>query len=124
MRRGRTDYLVAVDSEAQVRAVQPNFGLLRRVECRGVMVTAVADDEADHDVVSRFFAPAAGVDEDPVTGSAHTTLAPYWSAHLGRDRLRYHQASARGGELEVALVGDRVEIFGQAVTTMRGELAV
>ncbi|MEZ5245000.1 MAG: PhzF family phenazine biosynthesis protein [Acidimicrobiales bacterium] len=124
VRRGRTDYLVAVDSEAQVRAVKPNFGLLRRVECRGAIVTAVADDEADYDVVSRFFAPAAGVDEDPVTGSAHTTLAPYWSAHLGRDRLRYHQASARGGELEVALVGDRVEIFGQAVTTMRGEFAV
>ena len=88
------------------------------------MVTAIADDGADYDIVSRFFGPAVGIDEDPVTGSAHTTLAPFWSAHLGRDRLSYHQASARGGELEVAMVGDRVEIFGQAVTTMRGELLV
>ena len=120
----RTDYLVALDSEAQVRAVNPTFGLLRRVDCRGVMVTAAADPDADHDVVSRFFAPAVGLDEDPVSGSAHTVLAPYWSGRLGRDRLRYHQASARGGELEVSIVGDRVEIFGQAVATMRGELAL
>jgi len=124
VRRGRTDYLVSVESEAEVRALKPNFGLLRRVDCRGVMVTAEADDESDYDVVSRFFAPAVGVDEDPVTGSAHTTLAPYWSARLERSRVRFHQASARGGELEVNLVGDRVEIFGQAVTTMRGELFV
>jgi PhzF family phenazine biosynthesis protein len=123
LRRGRTDYLVPLASEAAVRSVKPTFSLLRLVDCRGVIVTAPADEGADYDVVSRFFAPAVGVDEDPVTGSAHTTLAPYWSGQLGRDRLRYHQASARGGELEVGIVGDRVEIFGQAVTTMRGELA-
>ena len=122
LRRGRTDYLVALGSEAAVRAIRPTFSLLRRVECRGVMVTAPADETADYDIVSRFFAPAVGVDEDPVTGSAHTTLAPFWSAELGRTKLRYHQASARGGELEVTIVGDRVELFGQAVTTMRGEL--
>jgi len=124
VRRGRTDYLIALESEAEVRALRPTFGLLRRVECRGVMVTAPADEGNDYDIVSRFFAPAAGVNEDPVTGSAHTTLAPYWSARLQRERLRYHQASARGGDLEVAMAGDRVEIFGQAVTTMRGELLV
>ncbi|MEQ8840269.1 MAG: PhzF family phenazine biosynthesis protein [Acidimicrobiales bacterium] len=124
VRRGRTDYLVAVDTEAEVRALRPNFNLLRRVDCRAVVVTAPADEASDHDVVSRVFAPAVGIDEDPVTGSAHTTLAPYWSARLMRDRIRYHQASARGGDLEVTVVGDRVEIFGQAVTTMRGELLV
>lgn len=124
VRRGWTDYLVELGSEAEVRALAPNFSLLRRVECRAVMATAAADDGAEHDIVSRCFAPAVGVDEDPVTGSAHRTLAPFWSARLGRDRLRYHQASARGGELEVGMVGDRVEIFGQAVTTLRAELMV
>jgi PhzF family phenazine biosynthesis protein len=122
VRRGRTDYLVALESEAALRRLSPNFGLLRRVECRGVIVTAPADEDADYDIVSRFFAPGAGIDEDPVTGSAHCTLAPYWSARLDRDRMRYHQASARGGDLEVARVGERVEIRGQAVTVMRGEL--
>ncbi|MEM7142848.1 MAG: PhzF family phenazine biosynthesis protein [Actinomycetota bacterium] len=124
VRRGRTDYLIEVESEAAVRAVRPVFSLLRRVDCRGVIVTARADDAADHDVVSRFFAPAVGVDEDPVTGSAHCTLAPYWCARLERDTVRFHQASARGGELEITRVGERVEIFGQAITTLRGELVV
>jgi len=122
VRRGWTDYLVALESESAVRSLSPNFGLLRRVECRGVIVTAPADDDTDYDVVSRFFAPAMGIDEDPVTGSAHCTLAPYWSARLNRERMRYHQASARGGTLEVARVGERVEIRGQAVTVMHGEL--
>ncbi len=122
VRRGRTDYLVALERADDVLALKPSFGLLRRVDCRGVIVTAPAGPDADHDVVSRFFAPAIGVDEDPVTGSAHRTLAPFWSARLERNRLRYHQASARGGDLEVTMVGDRVEIFGQAVTTMRVEL--
>jgi len=124
VRKGRTDYLVLLENEAAVSAVRPTFSLLRRVDCRGVMVTALADNGADYDVVSRFFAPSAGVDEDPVTGSTHTTLAPFWSARLGRNRLRYRQASARGGELEVTVVGERVEIFGQAITTMRGEILV
>ncbi|MDW3219036.1 MAG: PhzF family phenazine biosynthesis protein [Acidimicrobiales bacterium] len=122
VRKGRTHHLVALDDEAAVRAVRPTFSLLRRVECRGVIVTAPADADADHDVVSRVFAPAIGIDEDSATGSAHCALGAYWSARLERDRLRYHQASARGGELEVTRVGDRVEILGQAVITMRGEL--
>ena len=124
VRRGRTDYLIAVDDEETVRRLRPHFGLLRRVECRGVIVTAPAAPGARYQVVSRFFAPRAGVDEDPVTGSAHCTLAPYWSARFQRDRLTYHQASARGGDLEVTRVGDRVEIVGQAVTVLRGELLV
>lgn len=124
VRRGHTDYLIALEREDDVRSLKPSFSMLRRVECRGVIVTAPASPDGAHDVVSRFFAPAVGIDEDPATGSAHRTLAPFWSARLGRDRLRYHQASARGGDLEVAMVGDRVEIFGQAVTTMRGELLV
>jgi predicted PhzF superfamily epimerase YddE/YHI9 len=124
VRPGRTDYLIALGSEPEVRARAPIFDLLRLVDCRGVMVTAPADENADYDVVSRFFAPAVGVNEHPVTGSAHCTLSPYWSARLQRDRLRFHQASARGGILEVHRVGERVEIFGQAVTTMRGELLV
>lgn len=122
--RGRTDYLIGLETAADVRAVKPTFSLLRRVDCRGVMVTAPSEEGAGHDVVSRFFSPAVGVDESSVSGLAHTTLAPFWSARLGRDRLRFHQASARTGELEAALVGDRVEIFGRAVTTMRGELLV
>lgn len=124
VRQGRTDYLVSLDDEAAVRAISPNFGLLRRVDARGVIVTAAAEDESPYDVVSRFFAPSVGIDEDPVTGSAHCTLAPYWSARLEQDRLLYHQASARGGELEVARIGERVEIRGRAVTTLRGELLV
>ena len=124
VRKGRTDYLVALEDEAAVRAIRPTFSLLKRVECRGVSVTARADAGADYDVVSRFFAPAVGIDEDPVTGSAHCTLASFWSARLEQDRLRYHQASARGGELEVTRVGDRVELVGQAVITLRGEIMV
>lgn len=122
VRKGRTDYLVAVATEATVRALDPTFALLRRVDCRGVIVTAPADADTDADVVSRFFAPAVGIDEDSVTGSAHCTLAPYWFARLEQDRLRCHQASARGGDLEVARVGDRVELSGRAVTTLRGEI--
>jgi PhzF family phenazine biosynthesis protein len=122
VRRGRNDYLVPVDDEATVRGLRPHVGLLRRVDCRGVIVSAPADPGARHQVVSRFFAPGAGIDEDPVTGSAHCILAPYWSARFQRDRLRYHQASARGGDLEVTRVGDRVEIVGRAVTVLRGEL--
>ncbi|MDG2026084.1 MAG: PhzF family phenazine biosynthesis protein [Acidimicrobiales bacterium] len=125
VRKGRAStYLVALADEVAVRRVRPTFSLLRRVDCRAVAVTAAADDGADYDVVSRFFAPSIGIDEDAVTGSAHCMLAPYWSARLQQDRLKFHQASARGGEMEISRVGESVEIFGQAVTTMRGEFAV
>jgi predicted PhzF superfamily epimerase YddE/YHI9 len=122
--RSRFDYLVELADAAAVRRVAPDFGALRRVEARGVIITAPSDMESGtgSDFVSRFFAPAVGVDEDPVTGSAHCCLAPWWVARLGRDRLVGYQASARGGIVRVALRGDRVLLAGQAVTVLVGEL--
>ncbi|MEI6246874.1 MAG: PhzF family phenazine biosynthesis protein [Acidobacteriota bacterium] len=119
--RGGTDYLVEVDTEATVRDLHPDFQRLVGVECRGVTVTAASVDGAC-DFVSRFFAPKVGVNEDPVTGSAHCRLVPYWSARLGRVEMLAHQVSARGGVLLVKLDGDRVRMGGQAVTIVRGEL--
>jgi PhzF family phenazine biosynthesis protein len=119
--RNRFDYLVEVDSAERVRSIRPDHGRLRKVEARGVIVTARADDGV-HDFISRFFAPRAGVDEDPVTGSAHCCLAPWWEAKLGRDMLSGFQASSRGGTVHVRRRGDRVLLRGQAVTVMRGEL--
>ncbi|MFT5204061.1 MAG: PhzF family phenazine biosynthesis protein [Candidatus Aldehydirespiratoraceae bacterium] len=124
VRQGRSNYLIAIETEKEVRNLTPVFNLLRRVTTNGVIVTAPADADRVYDVASRFFHPGIGIDEDPVTGAAHCTLSSYWSARLERDRLRYVQVSARGGELEVARVGERVEITGQAVTTMRGEILV
>ena len=115
------DYIVEVESEEVVRSMKPNFTLLELVEARGVMVTARADD-SKFDFVSRFFAPAAGVLEDPVTGSAHCCLTPYWAAKLNKNEMVGYQASARGGVVKVALRGDRVWLYGQAVTVLRGEL--
>jgi predicted PhzF superfamily epimerase YddE/YHI9 len=119
--RSQFDYLVELKSEADVRALAPDFTRLRQVETRGVIVTARAEQGA-FDFVSRFFAPAAGIDEDPVTGSAHCCLAPYWSALLGKSSFAAYQASRRGGVLRVRLVGDRVRLGGQAVTVLAGEL--
>ncbi len=121
--KNRMDYLVEVGSEAEVLAITPDFGRLRRVPVRGVIVTARASG-SDCDFVSRFFAPLAGVDEDPVTGSAHCALAPYWAAKLGRADLVGRQASARGGIVRVRAKGDRVVIAGQAVVVLRGDLTV
>ena len=115
------DYLVQVESEDAVRKVQPDFGRLRRIDSRGVIVTSTSAVEAD-DFVSRFFAPAAGIDEDPVTGSAHCCLAPFWSRLLKKDDFMARQISARGGVLKVRLDGKRVRLSGQAVTVLRGEL--
>lgn len=115
------DFLVRLESAEAVRAVRPDFGRLRGVEARGVMVTAESDDGI-HDFVSRFFAPQSGVDEDPVTGSAHCCLAPFWANILGRNELAGYQASERGGTVRVRLEGDRVKLRGRAVTVMRGEL--
>ena len=120
--KNRTDYLVEVESEDVVRGLTPDIPLLRTVPCRGVMVTSRADAD-DHDFVSRFFGPLVGVDEDPVTGSAHCCLGPYWAAKLGKTELVGFQASARGGIVRVRVEDDRVHLGGQAVTVLRGELA-
>jgi PhzF family phenazine biosynthesis protein len=118
----KMDYLVEVDSEEQVREMKPDHSQLRKINIRGVIVTAKAQS-GDYDFVSRFFAPGAGVDEDPVTGSAHTALTPYWSEKLGKNEMIAYQASARGGLLKVAERCGRVEICGQAVTVFTAELS-
>jgi PhzF family phenazine biosynthesis protein len=116
------DYLVEAESEKAVRDVTPNFGLLRAMNVRGVMVTSRAGT-AKYDFVSRFFAPGSGIDEDPVTGSAHCCLGPFWSKRLGRNELVAYQASKRGGIIRVRVADERVYLSGQAVTILRGELA-
>ena len=114
-------YLIETARDADVRAMQPDFALLGRLPVRSVIVTARSADP-QFDIVSRYFAPGVGVNEDPVTGSAHCTLAPYWAAKLGKQELLAYQASARGGALRVKLAGERVLLYGQAVTVLRGEL--
>jgi PhzF family phenazine biosynthesis protein len=121
--QSRFDYLVELDSEAAVRGLQPDLAALRKLDARGVIVTS-RSEQPEFDFISRFFAPAAGVDEDPVTGSAHCCLTPYWAARLGRNDLTGYQASARGGVVKVRLEGDRVRLAGGAVTVLRGELTV
>jgi PhzF family phenazine biosynthesis protein len=121
--RSHFDVLVEAASEAEVRQLRPDLGRLMAVEARGVIVTARAEEGAEYDFVSRFFAPRVGVNEDPVTGSAHCVLAPYWAAKLGRDELVGFQASRRGGTVRVRSAGDRVHLGGRAVTVLRGELA-
>lgn len=115
------DFLVEMPSERAVREAHPDIGMLQRAQARGVIVTARAAS-GDYDFVSRFFAPACGVDEDPVTGSSHCCLAPYWARRLGKDELVGYQASARGGAVRVRVLGDRVILGGQAVTVFGGEL--
>lgn len=119
--RNRSDYLVELASEAQVRALAPDLTALERLDARGFMVTSRATT-AGFDFVSRFFAPHVGVPEDPVTGSAHCCLGPYWAAKLGKNELVGYQASRRGGVVRVRPEGERVKLFGQAVTVMRLEL--
>ena len=119
--RNRFDYLVEVDTQATVERLTPDFTLLKEMKARGTIVTARADIEGI-DFVSRFFAPRTGVDEDPVTGSAHCCLGPYWQRRLGRDAFTARQVSERGGLVKVAVRGERVTLSGQAVTVLRGEL--
>lgn len=116
------DYIVVVKDEATVRNLQVDFRQLSQVDARGTIVTAIADPTSDYDFVSRFFGPAAGVDEDPVTGSAHCALVDYFSQKLNRNKLTGYQASARGGIVEVEKQGDRAILSGQAVTIIRGAL--
>jgi predicted PhzF superfamily epimerase YddE/YHI9 len=122
-KRNRMDDLVELDSPAAVRAITPDFARLAALPARGVIVTARSDDPR-YDFVSRFFAPAVGVNEDPVTGSAHCCLGPYWAAKLGKPDLLAYQCSPRGGVVRVSVRGDRVLLGGQAVTVQRAQLLV
>jgi predicted PhzF superfamily epimerase YddE/YHI9 len=115
------DYVVVFESEAEVRAVAPDMGLLGQLDRRGVAVTAPG---VEADFVSRFFAPKFGIPEDPVTGSAHCLLAPYWAARLGKPTLSARQVSKRGGHLVCEVTGDRVLLSGQAVLFMTAEITI
>jgi len=115
------DYLVELDSEETVRNLQPNFTLLKAFSVRGVIVTA-RSSVPEFDFVSRFFAPAVGIDEDPVTGSAHCCLAPFWGHRLEKVTMKAYQASKRGGVVMLELLTKRVLISGQAVTVVKGTL--
>ncbi len=115
------DYMVVLESEEEVSAIEPDFRFLKEVDARGIIVTAPGEDV---DFVSRFFAPQVGIDEDPVTGSAHTKTTPYWTKELGKSELTARQISQRVGDLTVRHLGDRVEIEGQAITFLRGEVEV
>lgn len=121
-RNAQNDLLVEVADETAVREAAPDVRALAAIDARGVIVTAAADPGREHDFVSRFFAPRVlpGDAEDPVTGSAHCALAPFWAGRLGRDTLTGYQASARGGYVRVALRGDRVTLAGRAVTVLDG----
>jgi len=119
--KNKFDYLVEVASEDIVRKLDPDHAQLRRIPVRGVIVSSRATMEGA-DFVSRFFAPGSGIDEDPVTGSAHCCLTPYWSAKLGKETMTAYQASQRGGFVYVQLAGDRVKLRGHAVTVFRAEL--
>jgi predicted PhzF superfamily epimerase YddE/YHI9 len=122
--RARFDYLLELEDEAAVRGLRPDPRRLGGLTpgSVGVIVTAPAAGPGGYDFVSRYFAPAAGIDEDPVTGSAHCVLGPFWAGRLGRDELTGFQASARGGLVQVRTDGDRVRLGGRAVTVLRGQL--
>jgi PhzF family phenazine biosynthesis protein len=120
--RSRFDYLVEVATADEVSAAAPDMVALKRVDSRAAIVTAPG--KPPYDMVSRVFAPSFGIDEDPVTGSAHCVLGPFWGERLGKQELLAYQASARGGVLRVVLAGTRVKLYGQAVTTSRGLLMV
>ena len=121
--RSKFDYLIEVDSEESLRKIMPDFNLLKTLPVRGTIVTSLSTSPG-YDFISRFFAPTVGVNEDPVTGSAHCTLGPFWSKRLGKNKWVAYQASERGGVLHIRVVGDRVYLGGRAVTTLRGELLV
>jgi PhzF family phenazine biosynthesis protein len=121
--KSRFDYLVELENEDAVRAVAPDFGKVRAIRTRGVIVTSRANG-ADFDFVSRFFVPSLGIDEDPVTGSTHCCLAPFWGERLAKTAFMARQLSARGGVLKIEWEGDRVRLSGRAVTVLRGQLLV
>jgi PhzF family phenazine biosynthesis protein len=116
------DKFVLVESESALRSLRPDFARLREIPMRGVIVTSASKDRR-YDFLSRYFAPAAGIDEDHVTGSAHCCLGPFWSSRLGKTEMTAYQASKRGGVVHVRVAGDRVFLAGQAVTVLEGRLA-
>ena len=120
--KNRFDYIVEVDSEGSLRNMKPDFALLATVRSRGIIVTSLANSKR-YDFISRFFAPRAGINEDPVTGSAHCCLGPFWKTRLNKNEFLAYQASARGGVVGVRVGDTRVYLKGQAVTVMHGELA-
>lgn len=113
--KNRFDYLVELRNEGDVAGIGPDFEKLKNLDCRGVIVTSASEKDG-YDFVSRFFAPRAGIDEDPVTGSAHCCLAPYWSEKTGKKKMKGLQISQRGGVVRTEIAGDRVKIGGKAVT--------
>jgi len=119
--KNRFDYLVEVESEEMLRNLEPNFNLFKNIPARGIIVTSVCESK-EYDFISRFFAPGSGIDEDPVTGSAHSCLGPYWQKRLGKSRFKAYQASRRGGVVHVSLNGERVTLGGNAVIVFRGEI--
>ena len=120
--RNRFDLLVELADEQAVRSVRPDIGRVAEFPVRGIIVTS-RSTAPEFDFVSRFFAPLVGVDEDPVCGSAHCFLAPFWASRLGRNTLTAHQVSKRGGVVKVRLEGDRVALIGQALTVLKGQLS-
>ena len=121
--RGRDDLLVVLRDASDVEKFDPDLNRLATLEARGVIVTATSD-QPHYDFISRFFSPRAGIAEDPVTGSAHCTLGPYWGERLRKSTLRGFQASVRGGVVGVKLKGERIQLLGQAITTLKGHLCV
>ena len=120
-----SDYLVEVESEGELRRLFPDLGVLKTLPVRGIAVTCAPDASTrakGYDFVSRFFAPSVGVDEDPVTGSSHCFLGPFWGRRLGKEEVLGYQASARGGTVRVKMRGERVLLGGMAVTVMRAEM--
>jgi PhzF family phenazine biosynthesis protein len=120
--KNKFDYLVEVGSEKLLRNIHPDFTMLRKLPVRGVIVTT-RSESPEFDFVSRFFAPGSGIDEDPVTGSSHCALGPYWADRLDKSQFTAYQATPRGGIVRVTVKGSRVILGGQAVTVLRGELA-
>lgn len=121
--KGRYDYLAILPSEAVIRNLEPDFRKVFELSARGILATAQGDSSG-LDFVSRCFFPQSGIDEDPVTGSAHSTMAPYWGKRLGKEKLRAAQISARRGEILCELAGDRVLLTGNVVTFLKGEFVV
>ena len=119
--KGREDFMLVYGTQEQIERMRPDFRKLAEVEARGIIITAKGND---CDFVSRFFAPQFGIDEDPVTGSAHTSLTPYWSAKLGKTELTAMQLSKRKGHLRCKHLGERVEIAGKSILYLKGEIEI